>query len=208
MPIVERLPDDAAESLGLQLAVGVRAGERLQTVNMTPWSVHPEAYGEFLCRIFDLWERHDVGSFAVMNFEWALANYMDRPAGVCQWMPYCGRSPIIEHNGDVYACDHYVYPEYRLGNVLTDDLQEMMQSPDHLRFGRDKLDALPEYCRKCPVGPFCWGECPKRRFYQTPDGQPGLNYLCAGYRRFFEHAAPYLHAMAKRLKAGQPPRRL
>ena len=180
MPIVERLPDHAAEELGLQLAVGVRSGEAVRTVRMTPWSVEGEAYGQFLCRIFDQWVRHDVGSFTVMNFEWALANYMGRSAGVCQWMAKCGRSPIIEHNGDVYACDHYMYPEYRLGNVLTDDLQEMMQSPDQIRFGGAKLDALPEYCRKCAVGPACWGECPKRRFCRTPDGQPGLNYLCGG----------------------------
>ncbi len=203
MPIVERLPDDAAKELGLQLAVGVRSGEAVQTVRMTPWSVEPEAYGEFLCQIFDEWVRSDVGSFTVMNFEWALANYMGRPAGVCQWMPKCGRSPIIEYNGDVYACDHYMYPEYRLGNVLTDDLQEMMQSDKHCRFGDAKLDALPEYCRKCPVGPACWGECPKRRFCQTSDGQPGLNYLCGSYRRFFEHAAPHFHAMVKLMKAGE-----
>lgn len=199
MPIVERLPDHAAKELGLQLAVGVRVGERLKTVDMTPWSVRPKAYGEFLCRIFDEWLRHDVGSFAVMNFEWALANYMGRPAGVCQWMPVCGRSPIIEHNGDVYACDHYVYPEYRLGNILTDDLQKMIQSTKQCAFGQAKLDALPDYCRQCPVGPVCWGECPKRRFRQTPDGQSGLNYLCAGYKRFFEHSGPYLKAIAQQL---------
>jgi uncharacterized protein len=204
MPIVERLPDQAAEELGLQLAVGVRSGEDVQTVRMTPWSVEPEAYGVFLCRIFDQWVRHDVGSFTVMSFEWALANYMGRPAGVCQWMAKCGRSPIIEHNGDVYACDHYMYPEYRLGNILTNDLQEMMQSPAQRRFGDAKLDALPKYCRQCPVGPACWGECPKRRFCRTPDGEPGLNYLCAGYKRFFEHAAPYFQAITKLMQAGHP----
>ncbi len=208
MPIVERLPDHAAQELGLQLAVGVRAGERLQTANMTPWSVEPDAYGEFLCCIFDEWVRHDVGTFAVMNFEWALANYMGQPAGVCQWMPKCGRSPIIEHNGDVYACDHYVYPEYRLGNVLTDDLQEMMQSSKQCAFGDAKLGALPEYCRQCPVGPSCWGECPKRRFLESPDGQSGLNYLCAGYRKFFNHAAPYLQAMIQLVRSGQPASRI
>jgi uncharacterized protein len=208
MPIVERLPDDAARQLGLQLAVGIRCGEAVRAVRMTPWSVEPEAYGEFLCRIFDEWVRHDVGAFTVMNFEWALSNYMSRPAGVCQWMPRCGRSPIIEHNGDVYACDHYVYPQYRLGNVLTDDLRQMMESAEQRRFGEAKFDALPGYCRRCPVGPACWGECPKRRFCRTPDGEPGLNYLCAGYRRFFEHAAPYFHVMDKLIQAGQPASRI
>ena len=199
MPIVERLADDAADELGLQLAVGIRSGEAVQAVRMTPWSVEPEAYGEFLCRIFDRWAGRDVGSFVVMNFEWALANYMGRPAGVCQWMPLCGRSPIIEYNGDVYACDHYVYPQYRLGNVLTDDLQEMLQSPAQQRFGHAKLDALPQQCRQCPVGPACWGECPKRRFLTSADGEAGLNYLCAGYKRFFAHAAPVLGALAQRV---------
>ncbi len=208
MPIVERLPDDAAKELGLQLAVGIRSGEAVPSVHMTPWSVEPEAYGEFLCSVFDEWVRHDVGSFNVMNFEWALANYMGRPAGVCQFMPVCGRSPIIEYNGDVYACDHYVYPEYRLGNVLTDDLQEMMQSEKQCAFGQAKLDALPEHCRQCPVGPACWGECPKRRFLTTPDGQSGLNYLCAGYKRFFEHASPQLQIIAQLVQAGHPAARI
>jgi uncharacterized protein len=203
MPIVERLPDKAAEALGLQLAVGMRSGEAVPDVRMTPWSVVPEAYGEFLCSIFDRWVRNDVGSVTVMNFEWALANQMGRPAGVCQWMPCCGRSPIIEYNGDLFACDHYMYPEYKLGNVLDDDLQAMMQSPEQVQFGQDKLETLPEYCRKCSVGPLCWGECPKRRFAQTPDGQPGLNYLCAGYKMFFEHATPHLMGISKLINTGQ-----
>ena len=204
MPIVERLPDHAAEELGLQLAVGIHSGEAVQKVRMTPWSVEPGAYGEFLCRIFDEWIRNDVGAFTVMNFEWALANFMGRPAGVCQWMPKCGRSPIIEYNGDVYACDHYMYPEYRLGNILTDDLQEMVQSRRQVEFGDAKLDALPGYCRQCPVGPACWGECPKRRFLEAPGGQPGLNYLCAGYKQFFAHCAPYFRVISQLLQAGQP----
>jgi uncharacterized protein len=209
MPIVERLPDDAAEELGLDLAVGIRSGERLDGApDMTPWSVEPEPYGEFLCTIFDEWVRKDVGSFAVMNFEWALANYMGRPAGVCQWMPRCGRSPIIEHNGDVYACDHYVYPGYRLGNILTDDLQEMMQSEGQRCFGEAKLESLPEHCRQCPVGPGCWGECPKRRFLNTPDGDPGLNYLCAGYKKFFTHVAPHFNAIAQLMQRGEPASRI
>ena len=125
MPIVERLPDDAAKQLGLQLAIGTHSGDAAQKVCMTPWSVQPEAYGEFLCSILDEWVHNDVGEFTVMNFEWALANYMAQPAGVCQWMPICGRSPIIEHNGDVYACDHYMYPEYRVGNELTVIAQDL-----------------------------------------------------------------------------------
>lgn len=204
MPIVERLSDDAARQLGLQLAVGIRSGEEVQTVRMTPWSVEPKAYGEFLCRIFDHWVRHDVGTFTVMNFEWSFANFLGLPPRVCQFMAVCGRSPIIEHNGDVYACDHYVYPNYKLGNILTDDLQEMMQSPAQCEFGEAKCEALPAYCQECSVLPACRGECPKRRFLQTPDGQKGLNYLCAGYKKFFEHAAPYFEAMRRLKQAGRP----
>ncbi len=202
--IVERLPDDAAEELGLQLAVGIRSGESVRTVRMTPWSVQPEAYGDFLIRIFDEWVRHDVGSFAVMNFEWALAAYMGRPAFVCQFMPQCGLAPIIEHNGDIYACDHYVYPRNRIGNILTDDLQEIMQSDAQREFGQAKQKALPKYCRNCPVLPACRGECPKRRFLKTPDGEGGLNYLCAGYRKFFSHVTPYFETMSRFIRAGQP----
>jgi uncharacterized protein len=171
---------------------------------MTPWSVRPEAYGEFLCRIFDEWVRQDVGTFFVMNFEWAFANYVGLPARVCQFMPLCGRSLIIEHNGDVYACDHYVYPEYRLGNILTEDFQEMVQSVKQCAFGQAKSKALLKYCQECSVLPACWGECPKRRFLRTPDGENGLNYLWAAYRRFFDHAAPYFEAMVKLKREGMP----
>ncbi len=204
MPIVERLPDDAARSLGLQLAVGLRSGESVAGPMMTPWSVKPEAYGEFLCRIFDQWVRHDVGSFFIMNFEWALSAYMGQPPRVCHFMPVCGRSPIIEHNGDVYACDHYVYPEYRLGNILTDDLQDMVQSPKQCRFGMAKHEALPKPCLQCRVLAACQGECPKRRFMTTDTGEAGLNYMCAAYKRFFEHAAPYFEGMSRLQRAGEP----
>ncbi len=204
MPIVERLPDEAATQLGLELAVGIRAGEAAGAVRMTPWSVEPLAYGEFLTEIFDEWVRNDVSSIAVMNFEWALAAWLDRPARVCQWMPNCGRSPIIEHNGDVYSCDHYVYPDYRLGNILTDDLQEMIQSDAQCSFGEAKSKALPDYCRECSVLRVCWGECPKRRFLDTPDGQPGLNYLCEGYKAFFTHRGPFFKAIAQLIRAGRP----
>ena len=204
MPIVERLPDDEAQQLGLQLAVGARQGEAERAPAMTPWSVQPAAYGEFLCRIFDRWVRHDVGQVFVMNFEWALSNYMGQPARVCQFMPICGLSLIVEHNGDVYACDHYVYPDHRLGNILTGDLQEMVQSPGQCAFGQAKSQALPKYCANCPVVSACWGECPKRRFMQTPDGEGGLNYLCEGYKAFYTHAAPYFEAMTRLQAAGLP----
>lgn len=204
MPIVERLPDAAARELGLQLAVGTRAGQEAAAAGLTPWSVEPEAYGRFLCTIFDHWVRRDVGEFFVMNFEWAFAGFMGLSPGVCHWMPVCGHSLIVEHNGDIYACDHYVYPEYRLGNILSGDLQQMAQSQAQKTFGLAKSQALPQYCRDCPVLPGCWGECPKRRFALTPDGQAGLNYLCPAYRKFLLHAAPYFSAMARLKNLGQP----
>jgi uncharacterized protein len=207
-PIVERMPDAAARELGLQLAVGIRAGAAVSTTEMTPWSVAPAQYGQFLCTIFDEWVRRDVGSMFVMNFEWALATYMDRPAQVCQFMPACGRSLIIEHNGDIYACDHYVYPEYRLGNILPDDLQTLVQSAAQQEFGKAKAAALPSCCRECPVLPACWGECPKRRFLTAPGGERGLNYLCPAYKKFFTHARPYLASMARLVRAGQPAARI
>jgi uncharacterized protein len=203
-PIVERLPDAAAKSLGLQLAVGLRSGESAGAVQVTPWSVQSEAYGEFLCGIFDEWVRHDVGSIFVMNFEWAMAGYMGLASRVCYFMPICGRSLILEHNGDLYSCDHYVYPEHRLGNILSDDLQQVIQSERQQSFGQAKCDTLPQCCLDCPALRACWGECPKRRFLQTPEGQAGLNYLCAGYQRFFKHAAPHLEAIAQSMLSGQP----
>lgn len=208
MPIVERLPDKAARELGLQLAVGIRAGHAVAAPQMTPWSIAPEAYGRFLCTIFDAWVRRDVGSIFVMNFEWALAACMGLPSQVCQFMPTCGRSLIIEHNGDLFACDHYVYPEYRLGNILTDDLQALVQSPAQQAFGQAKAASLPACCRECPVLGACWGECPKRRFGMAPGGEPGLNYLCAAYTGFFQHAAPYLAGIAQLTRAGQPAARI
>jgi uncharacterized protein len=205
MPIVERLPDDAARRLGMQLAVGLRAGENVTAAEMTPWSVRPDAYGEFLCEIFDEWVRRDVGAFFVMNFEWAFSAYMKQSPQVCFFMPVCGRSPILEHNGDVFACDHYVYPEYRLGNILTDDMQDMMQSPSQCAFGNAKCETLPRECMECPVLPACMGECPKRRFSRASDGSGGLNYLCEGYKQFFTHAAPYFDGMSRLMRMGRPP---
>jgi len=202
--IVERLPDDAEAKQGLHLAQGLIGGDVVASPKLTPWSVGPVDYGRFLCEIFDEWLGRDVGSIFVMNFEWAMAGSMGRPAMVCKFMPQCGSAPVVEHNGEVYSCDHYVYPRSRLGNIATDDLREMMASPAQRNFGQAKMTTLPKYCRNCPVLASCWGGCPKHRFMQTPDGQDGLNYLCAGYRKFFLRAAPHFQAMAALLKAGRP----
>ncbi len=186
IPIVERLPDDGARALGLSLGLPPeRGGEPLAEV--TPWSVESERYGDFLIAIFDEWVRNDVGRIFVMNFEWALMSWMGGNATVCQFSRRCGRSIVIEHNGDLYACDHYVYPRYRLGNILSDNPLAMVDAPQQLTFGAQKETALPGHCRDCTFLFACRGECPKHRFLKTPADEPGLNYLCAGYKKYFRH---------------------
>ncbi len=171
----------------------------------TPWSVPRAAYGDFMCAIFDEWVRHDVGRVYVQLFDVQLGIWTGLPSGLCVFAETCGRGLAIEHNGDLYACDHYVYPSYRLGNILDRPLQALVDSPRQQRFGRDKKNTLPRYCLECEFRFACNGGCPKHRFLRTIDGQQGLNYLCASYKRFFSHTAPYMRVMADLLRAGQPP---
>jgi uncharacterized protein len=171
---------------------------------VTPWSVRPEDYGNFLCAVFDEWIRHDVGEIHVQLFEVQLAIRMGLPASLCLFAPTCGRGMVVEHNGDVYACDHYVYPEYGRGNILSRTLAECAASPEQREFGRMKRDGLPHACRECETRFACHGECPKRRFMTTPDGAPGLNYLCPAYKQFFRHIEPDMRTMADLLNRGLP----
>ncbi|AHA67999.1 Arylsulfatase regulator (Fe-S oxidoreductase) [Shigella dysenteriae 1617] len=199
IPVVERLADETTAREGLKLhAPGDIQGE------LTEWSVRPEEFGEFLVAIFDHWIKRDVGKIFVMNIEWAFANFVGAPGAVCHHQPTCGRSVIVEHNGDVYACDHYVYPQYRLGNMHQQTIAEMVDSPQQQAFGEDKFKQLPAQCRSCNVLKACWGGCPKHRFMLDASGKPGLNYLCAGYQRYFRHLPPYLKAMADLLAHGRP----
>lgn len=133
----------------------------------------PQEFGEFLVAIFDHWIKRDVGKIFVMNIEWAFANFVGAPGAVCHHQPTCGRSVIVEHNGDVYACDHYVYPQYRLGNMLQQTIAEMIDSPQQQAFGEDKFKQLPAQCRSCNVLKACWGGCPKHRFMLDASGKPG-----------------------------------
>ena len=206
IPIIERAAAPAGSTPGLWLAPPPDHpdAEELDS-HVTPWSVRPREFGEFLCRIFDEWVQHDVGKVFVQHFDAALANWMGQPPGVCVFAKNCGRGLAMEHNGDVYSCDHYVYPEYKLGNLRETPLAEMADSPAQQRFGEAKSAALPRYCRECPVRFACHGECPKHRFLRTPDGEPGLNYLCAGYRRFFTHIDAPMRTMAALLHAGSAP---
>jgi uncharacterized protein len=203
IPIVERMPEDRARELDLQLGVPAPIGEETGPVEVTPWTVEPEMYGDFLITVFDEWVRSDVGTIFIMNFDWALVSYVGAQTPPCFFAPTCGNAAIIEHNGDIYSCDHYVYPGYRLGNILTDDLAAMMDSEAQRSFSAQK-EKLPRYCHDCPVLRACYGECPKHRFVESPDGEPGLNYLCAGYRKYFSHIAPYLKVITDLLTQGRP----
>jgi len=151
------------------------------------WCVDPDDWGAFLCGVFDEWYRRDIGKVYVHYFEAAVETWMGRVNPLCALAPMCGKGLAMEHDGSVYACDHYVYPEYRLGNVQDASLKEMALSSRQEKFGKSKEGTLPEYCRRCEYLFACFGECPKNRFLRAPDGEPGLNYLCSGWKRFFEH---------------------
>ena len=200
IPVVERVAEDPDLNGLTLIAPRVKRAARV-----SEWSVNALQYGKFLCAIFDHWVRHDVGRYYVQLFDVALENWMHIPASLCVFRETCGSALALEHNGDLYSCDHFVYPEYKLGNVLGQSLGSMVNSARQTAFGRDKLDTLPRYCRECDVRFACHGECPKHRFIRTPDGEEGLNYLCAGYKLFFSHIDPFMQFMAAELRAGRAP---
>lgn len=200
IPIVERVAQAPAPD-GLVLIQPSFRG----SAAVTDWSVEPVAFGNFLCRIFDEWVRHDVGRQFVQLFDVALEIWFGMGASLCVFGETCGRALAMEHTGDVYSCDHFVYPENRLGNIMDVPLETMVGSEQQRSFGEAKRDALPRYCRDCDVRFACNGECPKHRFARTPDGEPGLNYLCAGYKAFFHHVDPYMKLMVRELRAGRAP---
>jgi uncharacterized protein len=167
--------------------------------------VRPADWGAFLTTIFDTWVRRDVGSVFVQQFDVALGIWSGAGSSLCVFAETCGKALAVEHNGDIYSCDHYVYPEYRLGNIREVALTDAVHSPRQVAFGNDKRDGLPRYCRECDVRFACNGECPKHRFVRTPEGEFGLNYLCAGYKRFFHHIDPHMRTMTALLNAGRAP---
>lgn len=167
-------------------------------------SVAPEQFGTFLVEVFDEWIRRDVGTVFVQIFDQALSAWMGVEPSLCVFRKRCGRALAMEHDGSLFSCDHFVEPEYRLGNVHETPLVELANSARQRAFGEAKESTLPRYCRECEVRFACNGECPKNRFIETPDGEPGLNYLCAGYKRFFLHAKPWMERMAAELRAGRP----
>lgn len=180
LPLVER-DSQAAEE----------AGER---------SVPAEAWGAFLTVIFDEWINRDIGRIKVQIFEEAARTAFDQEHSLCIFRPVCGDIPVLEHNGDLYSCDHFVNKRHRLGNITETPLVELLESPKQREFGRKKLAALPRYCRECEVRAMCHGGCPKNRFLKTPDGEEGLNYLCSGYKQFFNHCRPFVNEVAAEWK--------
>lgn len=168
-------------------------------------SVTPEQWGNFLCTIFDDWVRHDVGKTFVEIFDCTLANWMGVQPGICAYSKECGHAGIMEHNGDVYSCDHFVFPEYKLGNIKDLSLIDMLYGEQQQEFSRLKHTSLPRQCKECDIEFACHGECPKNRFEKDKFGEPGLNYLCKGYYQYYSHVAPYMDFMKKELLAERPP---
>ena len=179
-----------------------------QKTEVSDWSVEPLQFGRFLQQVFDNWVTQDVGRIFVQIFDVALESWYGLPQSLCVFAVECGRALAVEHNGDLYSCDHFVYPENRLGNIMDRSMASLMSSPQQSRFGAAKATALPSDCQKCDVRFACNGECPKHRFTQTAAGEYGLNYLCAGYKHFFHHIDPYMRFMANELKSNGAPARV
>jgi uncharacterized protein len=163
---------------------------------VTDWSVDPDQYGYFLSRVFDEWVRKDLGKVLVSHFETLVAQHLGLSSQICIYSEFCGKNVAVEHDGSLYSCDHYVYPDYRLGTLREKPLDQMVFSPTQVKFGYAKSETLPRYCRECPFKTDCWGECPRNRLIRTPDGEPGLNYLSPGLKKFFKHALPEVELIA------------
>jgi uncharacterized protein len=200
LPVVER-------------SAGISAEDKLNLVapafgsdaSVTGWSVKAADFGKFLITVFNEWVRNDVGRYYVQIFDATLANYVGEMPGLCVFAETCGEALVMEHNGDLFSCDHFVYPEYFLGNISDASIVDMVKSQRQFDFGIDKRNRLPDMCLRCDVRYACHGECPKHRFLSAPDGQPGLNYLCEGYKMFFRTVEPFMEYMARELKGKRAP---
>jgi uncharacterized protein len=205
IPIVERVTEheNGGES---EHTCGEKPLDVPSIINpVTDRSVNAEKFGRFLAEIFDEWVRRDVGRVFVQHFDSALANWFGAPCSACIFNETCGQALALEHNGDLYSCDHFVDPEYKLGNIRETHMLDMVASPQQVQFGLDKRDTLPQYCRECEVRFACHGGCPKNRFIETPDGESGLNYLCAGYKHFFNHIDFPMKVMRELLRRNRAP---
>ena len=202
IPVVERRASQPSPE-GLVLL-----GPEQNSAHVTDWSVEPTIFGDFLCAIFDVWVRNDVGKRFVQLFDVTLELWLGLQPSLCVFAETCGNALAVEHQGDLYSCDHYVYPQNKLGNILDDPLASLFKTKKQQDFGSAKRDSLPALCRECDVRFACNGECPKHRFMTTPDGEPGLNYLCAAYKKFFHHVAPYMEFMGRELLNQRSPARV
>jgi uncharacterized protein len=203
IPVVEQVASEP-DANGLVL---LKPFARQQTT-VSEWSVEPLQFGRFLQQVFDAWVIQDVGRIFVQIFDVALESWYGVPQSLCVFAPECGRALAVEHNGDLYSCDHFVYPENKLGNIMDRALGTLIDQPQQSRFGKAKLAALPSDCQSCDVRFACNGECPKHRFTQTASGEYGLNYLCAGYKHLFHHIDPYMRFMADELRNNRAPARV
>lgn len=197
-PIVERL---TRHEDGRTLASLADKDE----ISLSEASVAPEQWGNLLCAIFDEWVRKDVGKIFVEIFDCTLANWMGVSPGICAYSKECGHAGVMEHNGDVYSCDHFVFPEYKLGNIRDHSLIDMLYGEQQQEFSRLKHSSLPRQCKECDMEFACHGECPKNRFMKDKYGDSGLNYLCPGYYHYYQHVAPYMDYMKQELMAQRPP---
>ena len=197
-PIVERLTEHEDGRTLASLADD-------REIPLADASVTPQQWGNFLCTIFDDWVRHDVGKTFVEIFDCTLANWMGVLPGICAYSKECGHAGVMEHNGDVYSCDHFVFPEYKLGNIRDQSLIDMLYGEKQQAFSRLKHTSLPRQCKECDMEFACHGECPKNRFEKDKYGEPGLNYLCQGYYQYYTHVAPYMDFMKRELLAQRPP---
>jgi len=197
-PIVERLTEHEDGRTLASLADD-------REIPLADASVTPQQWGNFLCTIFDDWVRHDVGKTFVEIFDCTLANWMGVLPGICAYSKECGHAGVMEHNGDVYSCDHFVFPEYKLGNIRDQSLIDMLYGEKQQVFSRLKHTSLPRQCKECDMEFACHGECPKNRFEKDKYGEPGLNYLCQGYYQYYTHVAPYMDFMKRELLAQRPP---
>lgn len=204
IPVVERGTDPAERNHGLNLAPPPDLTRTDNPNNVMPWAVIPEGFGTFLCDVFDEWIKADVGRIFVNLFDVALGAWCGMEPGLCTYSRRCGNAIAMEHDGGVYSCDHYVYPSCYLGNIKDKTFGQLLGSEQQIRFGDNKRDSLPTYCRECEFLFACNGDCPKHRFMNTPDGEPGLSYLCAGYKMFFHHIDPKMRDMAELLRLGRP----
>jgi len=203
IPAVERAPGTTAKELKLTLAAPPSSCHPKEDLTQTSWSVSPKKLASFYISVFDEWVRNDVGTVFVQFFDIALGNWLGAGSGLCHFSPQCGMAGALEHNGDLYSCDHYVYPDHKLGNILKTPLSDLMQSEKQLRFGTEKQTTLTEYCTNCDVRFACHGDCPKHRFAKAPNGEPGQSYLCHAYKEIFTHMAPYMETMLQLIRAGK-----